>query len=232
MSYLTIVQRAAQLLSLPTPTTVVGSTDPNVIQLGALANEVGEELSRDHDWQVLTKQQTFLTVAAEIQPAAVPTDWDRFLPNTFVNRTTIRSLQLITPQMWQAIMALPALGTPYIMWRERDGNFLTTPTPPADQTIAYEYVSKNWVLSPASVAKAYFSEDADTTYLDERLIRLGSIWRFKQTKGLDYGEDLKTYETEKQKIMGKDGGATALDIGGGSLFALGANIQSGNFPGN
>jgi hypothetical protein len=52
--------------------------------------------------------------------------------------------------------ALPALGTPYIMWRERDGVFLTTPTPPADQTIAYEYVSKNWVLSPANVPQSYF----------------------------------------------------------------------------
>lgn len=232
MSYLTIVQRAAQLLSLPTPATVVGSTDPNVVQLGALANEVGEALSRDHDWQALTRQYTFQTADAEEQPDAVPDDWDRFLPDTFYNRTTIRQLQLITPQVWQAIKALPALGTPYIMWRERDGVFLTTPTPPADQTIAYEYVSKNWVLSPASVPRSYFQEDADTTYLDERLLRLGTIWRFKQTKGLDYAEDLKTYEIERQKTQGKDGGATALNIAGAMQFTLGANVQSGSFPGN
>lgn len=231
MSYLTIVQRAAQLLSLPTPLTVVGSTDPNVIQLGALANEVGDELARDHDWQALTHEFLFQTVAAEAQPNAVPDDWDRFLPDTFFNRTTIRQLQLITPQVWQAIKALPALGTPYIMWRERDGVFLTTPTPPADQTVAYEYVSENWAISPANIDEPFFSADASTTYLDERLIRLACVWRFKQTKGLDYGEDLKTYETERQKIQGKDGGSTALNIAGAMQFTLGANIQSGNFPG-
>lgn len=231
MSYLTIVQRAAQLLSLPTPATVVGSTDPNVVQLGALANEVGEELARDHDWQALTQQHLFTTSGTEDQPDAVPDDWDRFLPDTFFNRTTIRQLQLITPQVWQAIQALPALGTPYIMWRERDGVFLTTPTPPVGQEIAYEYVSKNWALSPSSVPQSYFQADADTAYLDDRLIRLGTIWRFKQTKGLDYGEDLKTYEVERQKIQGKDGGAAALNIAGSLQFTLGANVQSGNFPG-
>lgn len=231
MSYLTIVQQACRLLSLPVPTTVVGSTDPNVVQLGALANEVGEELATDHDWQKLTQQHLFTTSGTEEQPDAVPDDWNRFLANTFFNRTTIRAMQLITPQMWQAIKTLPALGTPYIMWRQRDGVFLTTPTPPAGQTIAYEYVSKNWALSPANVPQDAFTADASTTVLEERLFRLGIVWRFRQAKGLDYGEDMKTYEIEKQQATGKDGGSTALNMGGTLNWGFGANIQSGNFPG-
>jgi hypothetical protein len=231
MSYLTIVQRAAALLSLPQPASVVASTDPNVIQLGALANEVGEELSRDHNWQALTQQYLFTTSGTEEQPDAVPDDLDRFLANTFFNRTTIREMDLITPQQWQAIKTLPALGTPFIMFRERDGVFLTTPTPPAGQQIAYEYVSANWALSPSNTPQPLFVADADTTYLEERLIRLGTVWRFKQTKGLDYGEDLKTYEIERQKAMGKDGANTALNMGGSLNWGFGANIQTGNFPG-
>lgn len=231
MSYLTIVQRAAALLSLPQPATVVGSTDPNVIQLGGLANEVGEELSRDHNWQALTQEHLFTTSGTEDQPNAVPADLDRFLADTFFNRTTIRQMQLITPQQWQAIKTLPALGTPFIMFRERDGVFLTTPTPPAGQEIAFEYVSVNWALSPSNVPQPLFLADADTTYLEERLIRLGAVWRFKQTKGFDYGEDLKTYEIERQKAMGKDGVNAALNMGGSLLWGFGANIQTGNFPG-
>lgn len=231
MSYLTIVQRAAQLLSLPTPATVVGSTDPNVIQLGALANEVGEDLARGYDWQVLTRQHVFLTSGLEEQPNAVAGDLDRFLPDTFYNRTTIRKMQLITPQVWQAIKALPALGTPYIMFRERDGEFLTTPTPPPGQTIAYEYVSRNWVIAPDQTQQAQFTADADTTFLEEGLIRLGLVWRFKQTKGLDYADDLRTFEIEVEKVTGRDGIKAALNIGGNLDFAFAANVQYGNFPG-
>jgi hypothetical protein len=83
-------------------------------------------------------------------------------------------------------------------------------------------------MSPSPISR----QDADTTLLDERLIRLAIIWRFKQTKGLDYAEDMKTYEIERQKICGKDGGATALNIAGSMQFTLGANVQSGSFPGN
>lgn len=232
MSYLSIVQRSCALLTLPQPTTVVDSTDRNVQQIGALASEVGEELARLHDWQALTREYTFSTLAQEDQTGAVPADWDRFIANSFYNRSTRREVMgPITPQQWQAIKAYPQINSVFLAYRERDGAFLITPVPPADNTIAYEYVSANWVIHPDESEGTEFTEDADTTYLDERLIRLGIVYRFKQAKGLDYGKDEDIYRREVQKLSGKDGGSGKINISGHTTWNWAANIPSGNWPG-
>jgi hypothetical protein len=230
MSYLTIVRRAAALTNLPRPDTVVGSTDEQVIQLGALANEEGLNLAQRHDWQALVRQHTFLTEADPDQTTAVPDDLDRFIYNSTYNRSTDRGVfGPITPQQWQMFQAYPQLSTVYLAFRMRDGAYLLTPDPPEGQTIAYEYVSKNWAISPSGTPQSEFLADADTTYLDESLIVYGIRWRFKAAKGLDYSEDLRTYERQVQQQAGRDGGLTALTIGyaGGAWLA---NIPDGNWP--
>lgn len=230
MSYLTIVRRAAALTNIPRPDTVAASTDEQVIQLGALANEEGLELARRHDWQALTRQQTFVTVAAAEQPDAAPSDLDRFIYNSFYNRSTDRAVfGPITPQQWQMFQAYPQLSTVYLAYRQRGSAFLITPDPPADETIAFEYVSNEWAIAADGEPQSEFIADADTTYLDENLIVYGVRWRFKQAKGLDYAEDLRTYERQVQQVIARDGGSTALTMGyaGGAWLA---NIPDGNWP--
>lgn len=236
MSLLTIVQGVTRLLSIPTPSVVVTSTDPQVQQLYALANEEGQELARDEDqpWQQLLRQQTFVTVAQAEQTDAIPTDFESFIPNSFFNRTTRRELiGPITPQMWQAIQAQPQLNRVFLAYRMRDNAFLITPDPTADETIAYEYITKNWVLSAADVEKDSFTADTDTSVIPERLIQLGLRWRWLSAKGLDYAEAFRTYEYEKQKAKAKSGGSTKLDMTGRNLYNCYGfpNLPLGNFPG-
>ncbi len=115
------------------------------------------------------------------------------------------------------------------MFRERTGQFLIVPTPAAGQTIAYEYVSKNWVLSATSVPKASFTADDDTSYLDEELIGLGARWRFLRAKGLDYAEEMATYELQVEQSVARDGGSTALTIAPQPVDLNRVNIPDGNF---
>lgn len=212
---------------------VIGSTDQQVRQLLALANEEGASLSKRCDWQALTSQATFITVAAETQTnTPIPDDLDRFIPDTFFNRTQQRPMiGPITPQEWQAIASQPVLGFVYLCFREREGSFIITPVPPAGDTIAYEYVSKNWAQSSAGQPKADFTSDDDTTYLDEEMFKLGLRWRFKQAKGLQYGQDFDSYERYVSAKAGNDGGTRALDMSGYGRYAFPGhpNIPQGNF---
>lgn len=213
---------------------VVGSTDTQVLQLFALANEEGHELARRHDWQIMMQEATFNTVSSAVQPNAVPADWDHFLANSFYNRTTVRPvLGPITPQLWQAIQAYPQINSVYLSFRERDGAFLITPTPAANDLIAYEYMSLNWAQTVANVLIPEFSADTDTPLLPERIFQYGLRWRFRKSKNLDYSEDFRTYETEVQKLMARDGGNGTLDITGRNLYNPYGfpNIPLGNFPG-
>jgi len=229
---LAIIQRSCRLLSLPVPTEVVASTDIQVQQLLALANEEGDELAGTYDWQIMRRQHLFDTVASAVQSSAVPADFDHFIANSFFNRTTMRYIYgPITPQEWQAIQAQPQLNRVFLAFVERDGQFLVTPTPPAGQEIAYEYITKYWAKSALGVPQQEFLADTDETYLDDKLFPLGIRWRFLKSKGLDYAEDFATYQSERNQRMARDGGNTVIDSTGGNYYGWPTNIQMGNFPG-
>lgn len=231
MTLLTVIQKACDAMGLVRPSAVVSSTDQQVRQLYALANEEGEELARSYNWQALRIEQTFTTVAANAQPGAVPADWDRFINNSFFNRTQRREIiGPITPQQWQSIQAQPALNRVYLAFIERGGSFLVTPTPSAGDLVAYEYISNNWALSASSTPQSSFLADTDTTLLSERLMQLGIRWRFLSAKGLDYGEAMKTYEREKETKQARDGASGILTSTGVDTY-IQTNIPEGNFPG-
>lgn len=233
MTMLSIIQDVADRVGIPRPTTVVGSTDQQVRQLYALLNEEGSELSKRGDWQSLTSEWTFTTNAATIQTGdPIPPDLDRFIADSFFNRTQVRKLiGPITPQEFQRIQAQPVYTRVYLSFRERDGQILISPPPPEGNLIAYEYISNLWARSGSGTPKESFTADDDTSYLPENILKMGLRWRWKHAKGLDYAEDMATYERAADKALGNDGGARALDLTGTDIpYALwGANIPEGNF---
>lgn len=232
MTMLSIIQDTTDRMGIPRPTSVIGSTDTQVRQLLALLNEEGEELSKKGLWQKMTREHTFLTTATYNQTNnPIPDDFDRFIDDSFFNRTQVRKVRgPITPQEWQAFLAQPVYNLVYLAFREREGDFLINPIPPAGNTIAYEYISTNWARSSTGVEKSSFTADDDETFLPEILMKAGLRWRWKQAKGLPYGEDMATYERAVQRQLGTDGGARALNITGQELiYPYGVNLPEGGF---
>jgi hypothetical protein len=92
MTLLTICQDAAKEIGIPSPSTLIGSTDTTNIQLTAAANREGKNLVSGYDWQVLIKEELHTTLAAESQGAltTIATDFLRFSNDTMWNRTTDR----------------------------------------------------------------------------------------------------------------------------------------------
>ena len=56
------IQDVCLEIGLPSPNAVAGSTDPQVLQLQALLNRVGDTLSTERDWQVLASEYRWQTV--------------------------------------------------------------------------------------------------------------------------------------------------------------------------
>lgn len=230
---LSLVQDTAILLSLPPPSTVVGSTDPTTNLLLALANEEGRELSKGFDWQILTQEQIFFTVPTYEQPNAVPSDWLRFISDSFFDRTTRRQVWgPITPQAWQALQAYPQITNVFLSFRRRDNVFLIYPQPSTGDEIAYEYVSENWVEAANGDLKASFTADTDTPLFADNLFRLGMRWRFRKTKNLDYAEDFRTYQQELLVEQAQDAAGGKINITGRSVFnSFGfPNLPLGSWP--
>ena len=215
MSLLTLVQDAADRLGVVRPSSVIGSADQQVRQLLALAQQEGKELARRYAWQVLTKEKTFSATATETQSSVIPTDFDRFLPETFYNRTKTRYVQgPLNPQEWQDYKA-QTTNILFDAFRLRGDSLLMAPTPTASETYAFEYVSTYWCTSTGGTTgtQAAWAADTDVGILPEELMILGVVWRFLRAKGLDYAEAFRSYEADLMRRKAWDGGKRSVNMG-------------------
>lgn len=229
MSLLQVVKDACDLLSLARPSAVINSNDTTIRQLFGLAVVEANELAQVFDWEALTEEHTFVTVAAAEQTdTPIPADFNRFVNQSFYNRTTRRPVYgPVTPREWQLLQANPQAGRVILGYRRREGTFLMTPTPPVGQTIAFEYISYYWAKTADGLtAKAVWTLDTDLTYLPEDVIKLGIVWRWRAAKKFGYAEEYDNYTKLKELKQARDGGSTNL-----SLVATGGDDVTNPFVG-
>lgn len=217
MTLLTIIgdeeEGAAVLCNLPEPSSVINSTDPNIPLLLRLANQEGRELSRRHDWQNLQIDYTVTALGAELQ-TALPSDFDRFLPNPELwNRSTNQKYTGPTDaRSWGQLKAAGITAGSPGWWRIFNNALYITPAPTAGDTLAIPYMSTQWCQSAVSVAQTKWTADTDTAKIPERLFTLGIVWRYRKAKGLDYAEDMASYEREVERACSRDRGNNILRL--------------------
>ncbi len=213
MTLLSVVQSAADRLGLTRPSTVISSPDENAKILLGMAQEEGKSLADRYTWQALQTEYTFSTSNGTAS-YALPSGFDSLIKDTVFNRTSRRRmLGDLSPDQWQQTQAsLVTMVNP--AFRIRGSLFYISPTPTSTETIAYEYVTKNWCQSSGGTGQSEWAADTDVALLDEELMKLGVIWRFRAKKGFDYAEDMNTYEIAVNKAILKDGARVTIDTSG------------------
>ena len=331
MSLLSIVQTSYSRLGLGNspPTQAVSSSDTNVLQLVALANEEGQELASRYAWQELTKESNFNSAGAtggiltfgtltggsgyaqgytttyNVVPLtgghgsgaqatisttsgvvtsvtitaagsgyqvgdtlsasnsslggsgsgfSVPVatigyvgvqaqgaitslagpDFNFVVNDTMWDRTTRRPIfGPKPPQEWQQLMAQLMQG-PYMQYRIRGNQLLFLPNPPtAGDSIYFEWVSKYWCTANNGTVgtQTSFQLDTDIGILDERLLTLGVIWRFKEAKGLSYQTEKGKYEAAVADATTRNASKPRLNLAGASADVYpGVLVPSGSWP--
>lgn len=217
LSLLDIVVRFCERTGIDSPITVMGTGDAQIKQIRALLEEEGKDLAARGDWESMIYEATHTTIAAENQGAMIdiaPNNFRWIKNHTIWNRTT--KLPIIGPsdsRDWQAQKALVGTGPRY-RYRIRGGALLIDPAPPAGDILAFEYLTKNWILDDAGNGREYFLVDPDITVLPGELLLQGLRWRWKKEKGLEYAEDFMTYEKQVKDWLGHDGGKENLHMDG------------------
>lgn len=214
MSFLTMIQNATAELNISRPAAVIASTDSQMLLLVRVANNEGRSLAARHDWQVLTTETSFTTLAQASQTSSIPSDFDRLIPGTMFNRTTNRRVYgPIDTAEWQEIQSsLVTRVNP--AFRIRGGTILITPNPTAGQSVYYEYISTKWCQSSGGTAAAAWAADSDTGKLNENLMTLGIVWRFRAAEGLDVSAQLADYERAVTDAILRDGSKRTINLSG------------------
>ncbi len=210
-SVLSLMQDAAIEVKLKAPSAIIGITTPDETLLARALVKTCTQLQA-HDWQKLTREKTFTTVAAETQTdTPLPTDFLRFVSNTIFNRT--KRLPLggpLSPQEWQGIKAT-AQTSSYDYFRLRGGSWLMSPLPSAGDTIAYEYITKNMGTDSTGVTeRATFTVDTDLTYFDDELMILGICMNVLDIDGNDYAERSMQFQARLSKMLVEDQGSRII----------------------
>lgn len=210
MSLLTIAQNAADECGLKRPSTIIGNSGTTERRLLRFATRTCRDLVRE-SFPYLIKEATFSTVADQSSYSFSSdigiTDFDHFVPFTQWNRTTNRKAYQIDPQFWQELnsgLATVSINDRYRI-RGADRDLHIFPTPSAVETIAFEYVSKNFCKSAGGTEQSSWQTDTDTGVLDEELIELGTIWRMLNRLGEPYAEEKAEYQRVKNKAKAQIG---------------------------
>lgn len=193
---LAIAQEVARRMGIAVPSSLV-STDTDGVQMLALLNEVGEELTTRFRWQQLTQEASWTTVASEAQGSLSSifgngvdsvvslTIWDstdqRFIDGPLTDQAFLQTRTLVQgPEHEYKIFA----NRLYILPQIESGHQLQI-----------FYRSSKWVLASDSVTyKEFLTADDDTPLYPDALMKLGLRWKWREEKGLPYAEVHRSFE--------------------------------------
>ncbi|KXV78779.1 phage adaptor protein [Acetobacter cerevisiae] len=210
MTVLDCFKQASRRLLAQDQNSLFTGSDPFQIKMQTIITEAALDLAQHHDWMALTKQCT-LTTDGSTADFDLPADYGRMLVKAdvhssiwSVNYQAVRDLDEWT----QLQRFMPSTIPGY--WVIYGGQMHLMPVPRVDENPCFWYVSNNLVKGADGTQKPLFTTDADTFLLDEQLLTLAMIWRWKQAEGLDYQEDMQNYEIRLSQVATKDHGSLPI----------------------
>ena len=213
MSYLSTVQDAMVICGFESPSLVYASTDPTVTLFKTLSLVEGDALSRRFDWRRL-KRSTSFTGDGVTTNFTLPTDFSRFMTGwpIWIDQQPVLPLQMVNDdEMLRYQVAQTDPVNP--VWRLIGKEIEFYPAPDSGDIIKTEYRSQYWIMDETETTrKARWTADTDVAVIPERLITLGLVWRYKQAKGFDYGEDYRHYQIECAKEGANEGGRQVITM--------------------
>lgn len=193
------------------------STNTDIKQLVALANRSARVLAK-HPWQALRKTTSItLTTATSYD---LPSDFRQFLPDTMWANGRADKPDFPASNDYWAYSEARSIDSSVRYKLRLEGGKLHVLSPVVGETVAYDYLSDHPITdSIVSTTQARFERDADIWTLDDDLLQMDLVWRFKKLKGLpDWQIDLQDFENYKRKMIGTDQGSQSIyTVAGGDI---------------
>jgi len=239
---LSIVQDVTTRIGVPKPSTVADNTSRSVIQLLAIANEVGELLGK-RDFKSLERRVTFTSTGSELQgavstilPEADPAS-PRVIGETAWDLTSAMYMGNVpSPQEWEFRKVRNITGPTYRFRLMTDPDTLDNsiylnPAPAAGHSMGLEYFSNFWCKSEAGEGQTAFAADTDILLLPEACFKAEMKWRWKREKGLPYDDERADAEelTDTAVAQSNPQGAFSIDQNTDPVLIGPWNLPDGNF---
>ena len=186
------------------------STEDSVRRLMRLANRSARRIATGHAWQALRRTYTFsLTTALEY---VLPVDFRELISDTTFVDSYVHGVDMRTrPEQWRYLQVnVTGTGPRYRM--RIMGNVIHVYQPQSGDEISFEYTSDYPVLdTDQETTQKLFDADTDTWRLDDDLLEMDIIWRYKKLLGLqDWQVDHAEFKTYDRTVKGQEAGAKTI----------------------
>lgn len=86
------------------------------------------------------------------------------------------------------------------------------------QSVTFSYISNNWVTDGATESSE-FTEEGQILMLPDRVVELGTVWRFRERKGLPLGSAYQQYEAYMSRLYTDSKALRVISFGdGGDIY--------------
>lgn len=213
MTLLSTCQSVAPYIGIAEPDAIVTSSKREHKELLEFAREMAARIAKGHDWQVLSVIGT-ITGDGTKEGFDMPDDYDRMLVKSEVWSSSLQTplSHILDLDEW---LGLDIQSFDFVVnaWTLYGGQMQLKPALATGVTAKYFYQSSSIVRQGSSDLIEEFAADTDTFRLNERLLKLGIIWRWKEAKGQDYAEPMEDYEELKERLIAKDKGSRMITVG-------------------
>lgn len=225
MTILSVAQDASPKLGISRPSQLVADTGSTSVELQVAIKETARLIADRYDWEVYKATGT-LTGDGAATTFAKPTDYMRMLKDGGLWPSVSPGTPLthiLDDGLWRQYVEqdfVPAYG----IWRIYGGQFevlmggSSSPLGLAD-TVTFDYITNKLFANNGGTAQATITADTDTFRLDERLLRLGLIYRWKEDKGRPFAADMDRFEDALMVAIASNKGPKVLRMGGKRLSA-------------
>ena len=212
MTILGAMQAASMALVGERPALFFDSSEQFEQEIAALVNFAGREIARSNDWQALIKIASFVGDGMQ-ENFPKPADYDRML--------LVSDIQQGGSGQWWGYRHVLDInefinlknsgwGASPGGWIMYGDEFHFSPAPDTGQGAVFPYVSKNFAVDQGGGEKPAFTADTDSFKIDEYLLSLWLIWRWREQKKLDYTGDEENFVKAFDEVSAKDSGSRVI----------------------
>lgn len=219
MTLLSACQSAAIRLVGRKPDTIFSATDPFSLEMQVLSNEVAKDIAKSHDWQALVRTHSITPNGVDTS-FPLPEDYDRMLLDSDIYDGSSWAwgyCHVTRPNDWLRMKVENFGWISPGAWAMQGNQFEFQPAPTSETAAQFVYITKHIVLKEDGEPADAFTKDDDSFILNERLLTLGVIWKWRELKRLEASTDEANFIKAFSEIAGKDGGSKIIRKGGHRL---------------
>lgn len=212
------LNRIARQCSVKAPSSWLSATRDDHVELrdDFLAETVDDILDRVDLGEPITKTSTINGTGAENY--ALPSDFKRFTRDdlaVYDDQQDRAGVPVTNSGEWTYIKDLGTAGiTRFYRLKGYEGNFTLDiyREPDAGDTLSVHYVSDVWITN-GGTEKSSFTDADDTLLLPRRLVEAGTVWRFRERRGLPYEDKYAEYTSLMDRALTDSRGLRRIQFG-------------------